>query len=477
MQQTAVAEARLDDLRDSMRLILGDTVESLSGIAGAEHAVDRIFRRGIAIAERQADPDLQMRLGQALVRKGEHGIQNSGPSPAAAQEMERGFGLVKTGLTALGRTGNPTSAGFAMDVATVHTRLGDPVSASEAADQAAAQLKAFVPANESHRIDTLVVQARLTLTRARILQLKGQFGEFDRITSDALAALREIDLPPVPSEGSATDLPRPLNQRPEYQRGRIRAMEANLLGLRVYARQFHTGATGTTRETAESIAAQIFEAGRDLSNQHGANRLLDARTLGMRLNSATLLAQLGEFEDARAVFEQCVPSLPDWRDPNARVQELIASIAGIRARAALAEALGETAELEAIARDAAALGNVFEARLSPSFFRTHVIADLILIAGNIQRDHGDPSNASTQLTRAYTLYEGLAESSPEHFYIAVSRCKAALALHQVLESDPTTDPEWLMRAQAHFDALPGDKVAHDSLAELADRLYAALEKR
>ncbi|QDV06109.1 Serine/threonine-protein kinase PrkC [Planctomycetes bacterium Poly30] len=474
--QTRVAEAHLDDLRESLRLLLGDTVESLSGIPGTDHAVDRILRRGITIAERQEDPELQARLGEALIRKAEHAVRSQGPSAAAADEMERGIELVRTGLAAQGRTGNPVTAGFAMELAMLRTRLGDLQEAEGMVAAARSELASFRPASELQSIDARISSARAALTEGRVREAAGEFRALDEITGSALLDLHALE--ERLDEVRAADEPEGsgIAGRSAYLRSRIRAMKANLLSVR--AATDGDGSKGrevaAPGETVEESAAQLLETSRALAEDHGSNRVLDANALTMRLNAARLLAQRGELETSRAIYAECAASLPELSKADPQVQELISWMAALDVRAEIAERSHDREALLAVARDATDLANVHELKLSPSFHRTRSIADLVLISGQIQARHGETSNASTQLTRAYTLYEGLAETSPTHFPVAVGRCEAALSLHGLLKGSGHDEADWLGRAHAHLEALPGDAAAHAAVGDLSQRVYAAL---
>ena len=482
LEQSAVAESRLKDLRQSLRVVLTDSVQTLSGVRGTQHALDRILRRGISIAERQDDPGLRMRLGEALIQKSELSSRVNGPSTAAIDEAIRGLDLVEESLIALGRTGNPTSAVHFASLAARLLEVGELDRADMMAHRAIQDLSHFVPKTASERLKVQLGRGDVAGIRAQILETRGEHRAMNELAREALAELirggREWEAA-FQSEPRAEKRQRgsdPMLDSPEYLRGQLDSIGAKLMLFGLGANQ--TAELVNDEETSLGPSIELVEETWDkLASSHSNNSALAGGFLVRRLDSIHLAAKSGELELARSKFEEVKNALPSVESGDADYPELIALSVAVQIRARLAASDPAAEVLGAVLRDAIDVANLLEAGLAPTFLRTEEIARLVQVAGKTAASLQQASNASAQLTRAYTLFAGLAESSPDHFPVAVGCCETALSLHELLETDSLGDTPWLDRAHAHFEALPGDSLAHASIDELAQDLWKALEKR
>lgn len=485
IEQSRLADERLRDLRESLRVVLTDSVQTLAGVRGTQHALDRILRRGIAIAERQDDPILRLRLGEALIRKAELDMRRSGPSLNVVKDALRALDLLDASFEALGRTGTPTLAIHTLTPVSNLRDLGEMDRADEIIARATSRLDSFLPETPAQELKASLARGRIAVAQARVLETRGEFAAVVQVTEEALrevvqqAQTWEEKLLEDGSAERAEAAGSPPGEDPSYLRDQIKSV---LSSLRVCS-----ASTGQEREVKEdggvgssSIEAMVngtFGAWEGVAGSHGNNAALSAGFLVSQLDGIRLAAEMGEITLARQAFGGLESSLPSRESKGPLSNEAVALTIAVHIRALLAEDSGDRAAWEAVLHDAVDLANFNETTLAPSFFRTQTIAELVLVAGQAGAALGQVSNASAQITRSYTLFEGLAEASPEHFFAALGCCEAALGLHELLETDADAGTPWLDRAHQHFAALPGDELARATIEGFTQRLWAASGQR
>ncbi len=485
LEQSAVAESRLKDLRQSLRVVLTDSVQTLAGVRGTQHALNRILQRGISIAERQDDPVLRMRLGEALIQKADLDYRRGGPSPAAVKEAERGLELVRESFDALDWKGNPTSANHFVTVASRLRDMGKLDRADAYIDRAISELDSFEPKSAAERLRLGMARCDAAAQKAQILETRGECAAMEDLARTYLAELLEdenewrADEGTEPTRDRSGQVSNPLLDSTEYLEAQLQSTRSKLLLFLMSSSpnaqvdengEVDPNAVGTTIDLASGAWDTV-------ANSHSNNAALSAGFLIRRLDGILLAAERGEMQVARKALQEIEAALPSLDAEEHLYGEIIALGIAAQVRARLAMGSAATQELEAVQRDAIDVANLHEASLTDSFYRTQKIAELVLTAGNAAAALDQVSNASAQLTRAYTLFAGLSEASPEHFYVALGCCEAALSLHELLEADSQGDTPWLDRAHQQFDALPGDELAHAAVDDLAQALWNALEMR
>ncbi len=475
--ETRVAEERLDSLRQSTRVLLQDAIGTLGGVPGARHALDRLMRMGIVIARRESDPELRSMLGRALVHQARLTAERTGISEGTLEKMRAGIELSQSAREDAGGGGDPDLPHMRTEYASALIRSGRLDGVDEVLDAALDDASRMHPTNAGNHADVAAMRARIHSQRAQLLKARGQFTLALAVVDSALAEIEalRVAIPDLRGDPPGDDA-RAIHA--DRDRARLEFVRLALLGIEGKLRNTRSRLQYATSTIGASIdARRAADIATHLNAGHGANMSLSNNYAATQQDAAASALKDGDLDGAQAFHDRALEALPELT-AGSGADDVYAHLASAWTATGLALARGED---DVAARELTRMVELldeYERVHAPFFERDWTIAMATQHLGQIAYEQGRTLDASAALVRSYELLDDLAQRSPEHFAVAADRCWAALALHELLDGEADGAPgpgssRWLERARAHWEDMPGDESALESLSGLGAALQSA----